>query len=257
MMDKRIALVTGGSRGIGLAIARNLGRDGFSVAIVATRPAEHYPESLEMIESDGFSYRWFAGNVGDTEDRKRIVNEVISEFGAIHVLVNNAGVSPLTRDDLLQMQEKSWDRVLDINLKGNMFMTQLVALQMMTQDPINGKRGTIINISSVSAEVVSTNRGEYCVSKAGISMLTQLFAARLGSEGILVNEVRPGIIKTEMTSTVSKKYDALIEKGLCPISRWGYPEDIARVVSSLCSDSFNYTTGTCIFVDGGMHIPQL
>lgn len=256
-MKQKIALVTGGSRGIGLAVSRQLGKDGFAVAIMATRPKEEYPQSISLLEQDGISYEWFVGDIGKQEDRQRIVQEVVERFGAIHVLVNNAGVSPIARDDLLSMSEESWDRVMNINTKGNMFMTQLVARQMLSQSKVGKKRGSIVNVSSISAETVSTNRGEYCVSKTGISMLTKLFAVRLGADDIFVNEVRPGVIRTDMTSNVSKKYDALIETGLFPISRWGEPEDVATAVSSLCGDAFLYTTGTCIHIDGGMHLQQL
>ncbi len=256
-MKQKIALVTGGSRGIGLAVSRQLGKDGFTVAIMATRPKAGYPESIALLESEGVSYGWFVGDIGNQKDRQRVVREVVEQFGAIHVLVNNAGVSPVTRDDLLSMSEDSWDRVMGINAKGNMFMTQLVALQMLSQSYDGKKRGSIVNISSISAKIVSTNRGEYCVSKTGISMLTKLYAARLGSEGILVNEVRPGVIRTDMTSGVSEKYDALVGSGLFPIARWGEPEDVATAVSSLCGDAFLYTTGACIYVDGGMHLQQL
>ena len=178
-------------------------------------------------------------------------------FGRIDVLVNNAGVAPLVRADLLEMSEESFDRVMGINTKGNMFLTQLVAKEMLNQEKLFKKRGTIINISSCSAEVSSTSRGEYCVSKAGVSMLTKLYADRLAGEGILVHEIRPGVIATDMTSKVTEKYNKLIEEGAFPIARWGQAEDIADAVSAFADDHFLYTTGNYIDVDGGFHIKRL
>ncbi|MEG2653758.1 MAG: 3-ketoacyl-ACP reductase, partial [Ruthenibacterium sp.] len=181
----------------------------------------------------------------------------VEKFGGIHVLVNNAGVAPTVRNDLLDMAEDSFDRVVGINTKGTMFLTQAVAKQMIKQ-PIEGKkRATIVNISSCSAEVSSIGRGEYCISKAGVSMLTTLYADRLASEGILVHEVRPGVIATDMTSTVQEKYNAMFEQGVFPIARWGTPEDIAGAVSAFCSDKYLYTTGNYVDVDGGFHIKRL
>lgn len=253
----KTALVTGGSRGIGLAVVKELGRSGYQVAIMATKSEEHYPESTKQLREMGISYGWFFGNVSDSCDRKRVVKEVIEKFGEIHVLVNNAGVAPKTRSDLLDMTEESFDHVLGTNTKGCMFMTQEVAKQMIEQ-PLSGqKRGTIINISSCSAVVSSVSRGEYCVSKAGISMLTKLYADRLASEQIFVYEIRPGVIKTDMTSKVEEKYTTLIEQGLFPIARWGTPEDVARAVRAFSSDDFCYTTGNYIDVDGGFHIRRL
>ena len=182
-----------------------------------------------------------------------MVDEVAARHGRIDVLVNNAGVAPKERSDLLQMTEESFDYVVGTNTKGNMFMTQAVARRMIqARTP-----GIIVNISSCSAEVSSVNRGEYCVSKAGISMLTRLFADRLAGEGIRVYEVRPGVIQTDMTAAVQEKYNHLIEAGAFPIARWGKPEDVARAVRAFCSDDFAYTTGNYIDVDGGFHIRRL
>ena len=174
------------------------------------------------------------------------------------MLVNNAGVAPSTRADLLEMTEESYDRVMDINAKGTLFFTQLIARHMVGL-PLAGraKRGTIVNVSSCSADVVSLKRGEYCISKAGVSMVTKLFAERLAPEGILVHEVRPGVIATDMTSKVQEKYDGLIAAGKFPIARWGTPEDVADAVSVFCSDKLLYTTGNYLDVDGGYHIPTL
>ena len=249
----RTAVVTGGSRGIGLAIALELGRSGYAVAIMATKPESAYPQSTQKLREAGVSYSWHAGDIANTEDRLRVVDEVAARHGRIDVLVNNAGVAPKERSDLLQMTEESFDYVVGTNTKGNMFMTQAVARQMIQARTA----GIIVNISSCSAEVSSVNRGEYCVSKAGISMLTRLFADRLAGEGIRVYEVRPGVIQTDMTAAVQEKYNRLIEAGAFPIARWGTPEDVARAVRAFCSDDFAYTTGNYIDVDGGFHIRRL
>ncbi|HWS42306.1 MAG TPA: 3-ketoacyl-ACP reductase [Pseudoflavonifractor sp.] len=254
---KATAIVTGGSRGIGFAIARQLGLDGFHVVIIATRAQSDCRENLDLLAADGTDYLYIQGDVCDAKDRERLVGETVARFGGIHVLVNNAGVAPKVRADLLDMTEESFDRVIGINTKGNMFLTQAVARQMLKQEPLGRKRGTIVNISSCSAVVSSINRGEYCVSKAGVSMLTTLYADRLASEGILVHEVRPGVIATDMTSGVQDKYDKLFADGVFPIARWGTPEDIAGVVSAFCSDKFAYTTGNYVDVDGGFHIRRL
>ena len=254
---KKTAVVTGSSRGIGYAIARQLGLDGFNVVIVATGSREKNIDAIRRLEEEGITVGYVQANVADHDDRLRIVSESVQLFGRIDVLVNNAGVAPLVRADLLEMTEESFDREVGINTTGNMFLTQAVARQMIAQEPIEKRKGVIVNISSCSSVVSSTSRGEYCVSKAGISMLTTLFADRLAAEGILVHEVRPGVIATDMTSAVQAKYDRLIEDGLFPIARWGTPEDVAGAVSALVSDKFLYTTGNYIDVDGGFHIKRL
>ena len=249
----KTALVTGGSRGIGLAIALELGRAGYAVAIMATKAEDAYPQSAARLREAGIAYSWHAGSIADSADRLRVVDEVMTRHGRIDVLVNNAGVAPKERNDLLQMTEASFDYVVGTNTKGNMFMTQAVARKMVeTKTP-----GVIVNISSCSAEVSSVNRGEYCVSKAGVSMLTRLYADRLAGEGIRVYEVRPGVIQTDMTAAVQSKYDQLIRQGMFPIARWGQPEDVAKAVRAFCSDDFAYTTGNYIDVDGGFHIRRL
>jgi len=254
---KKTAIVTGGSRGIGFAIARQLGLDGCNVVIMATSSESKNKENLDKLRNDGIDYLYVQGSMGDSEDRKELVKKTVEKYGAVHILVNNAGVAPNVRADLLEMSEESFDRVMDINTKGNMFLTQAVAKQMLKQ-PLEGKkRGTIINISSCSAVVSSINRGEYCVSKAGISMLTTLYADRLAGEGVFVYEIRPGVIATDMTSGVQGKYDDLIGQGEFPIARWGTPEDVANAVSAFCGDKFLYTTGNYIDVDGGFHIRRL
>ena len=254
---KRTAVVTGASRGIGLAIARRLGLDGMNVVMVATGSREKNSQTIASLESEGIDVGYIQADISGHDDRLRIVSEAVALFGRIDVLVNNAGVAPLQRADLLEMTEESFDRVIGINTKGNMFLTQAIARQMLEQDPVEDRRGVIVNISSCSSVVSSVNRGEYCVSKAGISMLTTLFADRLAGEGILVHEVRPGVIETDMTSTVQGKYDRLIAEGAFPIARWGRPEDVANAVSALVSDKFMYSTGDYIDVDGGFHIRRL
>ncbi|MBQ3831439.1 MAG: 3-ketoacyl-ACP reductase [Spirochaetales bacterium] len=254
---KRTAVVTGASRGIGLAIARQLGLDGMNVVMVATGPREKNSQAIADLENKGITVGYVQADISSHDDRLRIVDEAVRLFGRIDVLVNNAGVAPLQRADLLEMTEESFDRVVGINTKGNMFLTQAVARQMIGQEPLDGRKGVIINISSCSSVVSSVNRGEYCVSKAGISMLTTLYADRLACEGILVHEVRPGVIDTDMTSTVHGKYNKLIDEGVFPIARWGKPEDVANAVSALASDKFMYTTGNYIDVDGGFHIRRL
>ena len=254
---KKNAIVTGSSRGIGFAIAKQLGLDGYNIVMVATGPQEKNQHALDELKAMGIDCAYVQANIGSADDRKKILDGALAAFGRVDVLVNNAGVAPKVRADLLDMSEESFDYVVGINTKGNMFLTQLVAKQMIAQEPVDGSKGVIVNVSSCSSVVSSTNRGEYCVSKAGISMLTTLYADRLAAEGILVNEVRPGVIATDMTSKVQGKYDALIEKGTFPIARWGTPEDVAGAVSLLCSPRLRYTTGNYIDVDGGFHIQRL
>ncbi|MEG2699125.1 MAG: 3-ketoacyl-ACP reductase [Ruthenibacterium sp.] len=254
---KKTAIVTGASRGIGFAIATQLGQDGFNIVIIDMNEQSQYQENFDKLTAAGVAWLYLQGNICKAEDRSRLIDKTVEKFGGIHVLVNNAGVAPTVRNDLLDMTEDSFDRVVGINTKGTMFLTQAVAKQMIKQ-PIEGKkRATIVNISSCSAEVSSIGRGEYCISKAGVSMLTTLYADRLAGEGILVHEVRPGVIATDMTSTVQEKYNAMFEQGVFPIARWGTPEDIAGAVSAFCSDKYLYTTGNYVDVDGGFHIKRL
>ncbi|MCH3918386.1 MAG: 3-ketoacyl-ACP reductase [Spirochaetia bacterium] len=254
---KKTAIVTGGSKGIGFAIARQLGLDGYNIAIIARSTEEKNQENLAVLSGQGTPWLYVQGSIDSREDRQRLLGRTVERFGGVHLLVNNAGVAPLSRTDLLEMSEESFDRVIGINTKATMFLTQLVAKQMLKQKAFGNRRGTIINVSSCSAVVSSTNRGEYCVSKAGVSMLTTLYADRLAREGILVHEVRPGVIATDMTSGVKEKYDALFASGAFPIARWGTPEDVANAVSALASEKFLYTTGNYIDIDGGFHIRHL
>lgn len=249
----KVAMVTGGTKGIGFGIVQELYEDGFSVACLGRT---RNPELDNFIELSKGKVQFIPTDISDIEKIRNSVQEVVSTFGRIDVLVNNAGVAPKERNDILGTTPESFDFVINTNLKGTYFMTQAVANVMIGQDK-GDFVPKIVNISSMSAYTSSTNRGEYCISKAGISMITTLFADRLANDGIFVYEVRPGIIKTDMTSKVSEKYDNLIEGGLLPIKRWGTPKDIAGVVSVLCSPKMCYSTGDIINVDGGYHIRRL
>lgn len=258
MIDRRTAIVTGGARGIGNAIAQQLAKDGCAIAIFDIIPPENIKENLDPIKDFNVPLIYVQGNLADGNDRKRLVETVIDEFGRIDILVNNAGVAPKERKDILEMTEENFDFVIGINLKGTLFLTQLVAKEMIKLVESSGNISPIIiNISSISAYTSSTNRGEYCISKAGVSMLTKLFADRLADYGIYVYEIRPGIILTDMTSVVKEKYDKLIAEGITPIKRWGYPQDIANAVSVLCSGKLSFSTGEIINVDGGFHLRRL
>lgn len=254
---KKVAMVTGGSRGIGFGIVKQLAKDGFSIGIMATQEIDSYPGFQAYLEDNGIDYLYVKGNIATGEDRDNFVDKVVEKYGRVDLLVNNAGVAPKSRNDILDLPEESFDRLFEINTKGTFYMTQKAARQMVKQDPLDGLKGTIINLSSVSATVSSTNRAEYCISKASISMMTVLFADRLAEESILVYEIRPGIIKSDMTSTVQEKYDRLFAQGISPISRWGTPEDIGNAVSLLAEGRLRYTTGQVINVDGGMTIQRL
>jgi 3-oxoacyl-[acyl-carrier protein] reductase len=215
----------------------------------------------KQIEAAGRRALLVQADISLAQDRRKLVDESLAAFGRVDLLVNNAGVAPLVRADILEATEESFDRVMNINLKGPYFLTQLVANQMIQQQTSNSKPQTtakIINITSVSAYAASTNRGEYCVSKAGLSMATQLFAARLAEHGIGVYEIRPGIIETDMSRAVKEKYDKLIfEQNLTPIRRWGRGEDVARAVVAIATDQFPFSTGEVINVDGGFHMRRL
>lgn len=257
-MKKKIALVTGGSRGIGLGIAQELVRLGFDVAINGVRPESAVTEVLTNLRKAGADVIYCQGDLASGEDRKKILEKVRQHFGGLNVLVNNAGIAPKERRDILEATEESFDDVIATNLKGNYFLTQQAANWMIAQHKSDKNfSGSIINVSSISATVASVNRGEYCISKAGISMATQLFAVRLGEFNIPVYEVRPGIISTDMTSGVKEKYDRLIEQGLCVTRRWGYPEDVGKAVGALAAGSFPYSTGQVIMVDGGLTLNRL
>lgn len=261
-----VALVTGGNRGIGLGISRRLIADGFAVSILATReePVDVLTE-LRHLAGDASRVRYVRGSVADPADHARFIDDAVTAWGRLDVLVNNAGVAPNVRADLLDAGTESFDRVLGINLRGPYFLTQAFANKVIElrgplsalPEPPAGPVATVVNVSSISATTVSINRGDYCISKAGVAMATQLWAARLAPEGIVVYEVRPGVIATEMTEAVTAKYDALFDSGAVPIARWGRPADVAAAVSLLASGETPYSTGEIFHVDGGMHIPVL
>lgn len=252
----KVALVTGGNRGIGRGITEALLRAGWRVSIMATRPA---PEDVLAELGELGEVRYTQGSVADLDDHARYVEETLAEWGRIDALVNNAGVAPNERNDILQATPESFDRVMDINLRGPYFLTQRVANVIVGQDKLEGEavRGSIVNVSSISAEVVSTNRGEYCLSKAGVGMATRLWAVRLAPEDIVVYEVRPGIVATDMTAGVTEKYDAYFASGAVPMPRWGVPSDVGGAVVQLVAGAMPYSTGDVITVGGGMQIPTL
>lgn len=255
---KKVAFVTGGSRGIGLGIAEELATAGFDIAINGMRPAEAVSDVLEKIKSHGVDALYCQGDIGSTEARQSMLAAIKDHYGQLNVLVNNAGVAPKERKDLLDASEESFEYVVKTNLQGPYFLTQQAANWMIEQKKANADfQASIINISSISATIASVNRGEYCISKAGMSMMTLLFASRLGEFDIPVFDVRPGIIKTDMTSGVTEKYDKLIEEGLCAQPRWGLPEDVGKAVSALAQGYFPYSSGQTIMVDGGLTIPRL
>ncbi|MGI6496580.1 MAG: 3-ketoacyl-ACP reductase [Kiritimatiellia bacterium] len=255
---RKVAIVTGGCRGIGYGISTALAKAGFDLLAAGRRPEAECQEALEALRACGGKVAYAVCDVADRAHREALVAFAKTEFGRLDVHVNNAGVAPKTRNDLLDATEESYDFVMTTNLKGPYFLTQAVARWMVEQkkaDP--AYQGRIVNISSISATVVSVNRGEYCLSKAGVSMATQLWAARLAEFGIGVYEVRPGVIATDMTSGVKAKYDQVIAEGGIPLRRWGFPEDIGKAVSAIATGAFPYSTGQVFLVDGGMGIQTL
>ena len=257
---RRVALVTGGARGIGLGVSAALLREGFDLAVCGTRPPEDAAPVVESLEvAAGRDILYCRADVSDAADRLALLARIRDRFGALHVLVNNAGVAPSVRADLLDATEESFERVMRINLQGPYFLTQAVAHWMVEQRRADAAfAGCIVNTGSVSAEVASVNRGEYCVSKAGITMMTRLFASRLGEFGIPVYEVRPGIIHSDMTDAVKAKYDtAIADTGLLIQKRWGEPDDVGRAVAMLARGDLPYSTGQIINVDGGLSVQRL
>ncbi len=253
---KKIAIVTGAMGGIGYATVEKLYAEGYRVMCMDVVDEEKVADKLAAFDRARVQY--FKGNLASASDREALLGATLAAFGGVDTLVNVAGVAPKVRRDLLEMTEESYDFVMDINTKGTLFLTQLVANEMIKEkNPAEPLSGAIVNISSCSAYTSSVSRGEYCVSKAGLSMVTMLFADRLASENITVNEICPGVIMTGMTEVVKAKYDKLIAEGLIPIARWGMPEDVANAVYTLCSGALGYTTGQSISVDGGMHIRKL
>ena len=258
-ISQPVAMITGGNRGIGRGIAERLLQEGWAVAILATRPAD---DALLAELGNLGPVHYTQGSVAELADHERFLAETVETWGRVDALVNNAGVAPIERLDILVATPESYDRVLDINLRGPYFLTQKVAAKMIAlrgdYDPTtDGPIGTIVNVTSISSEVVSTNRGEYCISKAGSTMANKLWAARLAPEGILVYEVRPGMILTDMTAANAERDTAAIAGGLTPVPRWGQPADVGGAVFALVSGNMPYSTGEIINVDGGMHLPRL
>lgn len=255
---KRVALVTGGSRGIGCGIAEALADSGLDLAINGVRDHGQVADVVAALEGRGAEVHYCRGDVWSAADRQAIVDSVRASFGRLDVLVNNAGVAPEVRADILDATEESFDRVLGINLKGPYFLTQLVARWMVDQRKANaGFSGVIVNISSVSATEASINRGDYCISKAGVAMATQLWAHRLAEFGIAVYEVRPGVIHSDMSAPVAEKYDRLIAAGLTVENRWGEPDDVGRAVAMLARGELTYSTGNVLNIDGGLTLRRL
>lgn len=252
-----VGCVTGGAQGIGLAIATGLIEMDWRIVIVDLLKETEGKQILKGLK--GKVHLYLSADISSGKDRERIASAIRKKYKRIDLLINNAGIAPKERKDILDMSEESYDRVTSVNLKGPFFLTQLIArymIELLKKGTVNNPK--IINISSISAYTSSTSRGEYCLSKAGISMMTKLYADRLAGFGINVYEIRPGIIKTKMTEAVQEKYENLIKKeGLLPIRRWGDPEDIAEAVKAIISGAFDYSTGEVFNIDGGFHLRRL
>jgi NAD(P)-dependent dehydrogenase (short-subunit alcohol dehydrogenase family) len=255
---KKTALITGGTRGIGLGIATELAKAGFNLALNGMREEAKVESVLEDLRSYGTRVAYFQGDISLKEDRQKLVNAVFKQFDRVNVLVNNAGIAPPERRDILEATEESFEKVLTVNLQGPYFLTQMLANKMIdTKIQLPEEFYCIINVSSVSATFASVNRGEYCISKAGIAMATKLWATRLGEFDIPVYEIQPGVIRSDMTSGVKEKYDQLFKNGLAIQQRWGMPEDVGKVAAAMATGSLPYSTGQVVMVDGGMSIQRL
>jgi NAD(P)-dependent dehydrogenase (short-subunit alcohol dehydrogenase family) len=252
------AIVTGAARGIGAGIAVSLAGAGFDVVVNYLRSAEAAREVAARVADAGRRAHLVPADISVAEDRERLVEQAYAACGRIDLLVNNAGAAPRVRADVLEATGESFDEMIGLNLKGPYFLTQLVARRMIAQ-LAEGRveRPKIVTVSSISAYTASLNRGDYCLAKAGLGMLTRLYAARLAEHGINVYEVRPGIVATDMTGPVRQKYDALIHEGLTPIRRWGQPDDVGRAVVAIATDLLPFSTGQVIEVDGGFHLRTL
>lgn len=258
-MEKRVAVVTGSGRGIGRAAAKALCANGYFTVVSGVTPEGKKDDILREIRAVSEDCEYISCDISSEADRDRLFDTVAGRYGRLDVLVNNAGVAPLVRQDLLETTAESFDRVLDINLRGTFFMCQQGARLMLScrDKRLEGYSPRIINISSVSAYASSPNRPEYCISKAGVSMVTSLFADRLAEEGIPVFEIRPGIILTDMTAAVREKYEKLISGGITPIRRFGRPEDVADMVLAACTGLLDFTAGQVLNADGGFHLRRL
>jgi len=259
MNDKPVAVITGASRGIGRSVAIALAAEGYDIAAISRSVDSEGMENLcSEVEKRGVEFFPVGLDISCTCCQKEVVSNILQRYGRIDVLVNNAGVAPLQRDDILDMTEESYDRVMNINLKGPVFFAQKIAREMIWhKQQITDYKPVIIFMTSVSAVRSSTNRAEYCVSKAGLSMASTVFADRLSREGILVFEVRPGVIQTDMTAKIKDKYDKLIAEGLVPQKRWGLPEDIGKSVASIARGDWNFSTGMIFEISGGLNIHKL
>jgi 3-oxoacyl-[acyl-carrier protein] reductase len=262
--NRRVALVTGASRGIGRAIAIELARVNYDVMINYAANQAAADEACNAVRAAGANAKvrvaTCRANIAEASDRAKLLQETREQFGRLDFLVNNAGIAPHERVDLLDAKVESFEEIIDVNLKGPYFLTQAVARWMIEQRSSSESGNyspSIVSISSISAYAASPERGDYCVSKAGLSMMTKLFAARLANEGINVYEIRPGVISTDMTAGVKAKYDHLIEANLTPIKRWGTPEDVGHAVAAVASGMFPFSTGEVINVDGGFHLRRL
>jgi len=255
---RKAALVTGGARGIGFGICRCLAAEGFNLAIADIQNEDAVSEALGELRSRGADVHYVRADIGVSGERKLIVPQVRERLGRLHLLVNNAGVAPRERKDLLEASEESFEWVMRINLQGPYFLTQDAARWMIEQRrESDSYTACIVNITSISAAVASINRGEYCISKSGLSMATTLWAVRLAEFGIPVYEIRPGIIRTEMTAGVQAKYDVLISEGLLLQSRWGEPGDVGKAVAMLARGDLGYSTGQVLYIDGGLMVRRL
>jgi len=253
MSQKKVALITGGSRGIGFGVAIELASSGFDIVINGRRDVSGVEDAIAQLKNAGATVLYCQADVASRDDHTAMLADVEKTFGRLDVLVNNAGVAPEVRADILEASPESFDRLININLKGPYFLTQSAANWMVKQRKVDPTyRGCIVNVSSISATVVSVNRGDYCISKAGVAMATQLWAARLAEFNIDVFEVRPGVIATDMTAGVKEKYDKLFESGLTLEKRWGQPRDIGKAVSFLARGELSYATGQVLNIDGGL-----
>ncbi|HLF33533.1 MAG TPA: 3-ketoacyl-ACP reductase [Cyclobacteriaceae bacterium] len=255
---KKTALITGGTRGIGLGIARCLADEGYDLALNGIREEDKVKTILDELATKGIKVIYCRGNVGDRKDREKIISCIKENFSHLNLLVNNAGIPPRVRNDILEATEESFEEIIRTNLQGPYFLTQYMAKLMIAGKKKNKEiESLIINISSVSSTMASVNRGDYCISKAGISMASQLWAVRLAEFGIPVFEIRPGIVDTDMTRPVKEKYDKMLNEGLTLQNRWGKPEDVGKVVVMLAKGYLSYSTGQVIMVDGGMTVGRL
>jgi NAD(P)-dependent dehydrogenase (short-subunit alcohol dehydrogenase family) len=259
MNDKPVAVITGASRGIGRSVTIALAAEGYDIAAIARCADSDGMENLAPeVEKRGAQFFPIGLDISCTDCQKEVVSNILERYGRIDFLVNNAGVAPLQRNDVLDMPEDSYDRVMNINLKGPVFFAQKIAREMIwLKQQIKDYNPVIVFITSVSSALSSANRAEYCVSKAGLSMATTIFADRLSHEGILVLEVRPGIIQTDMTTKLKDKYDKLINEGFVPQKRWGLPEDIGKAVASIARGDWNFSTGMVFEISGGLNIHKL